>query len=155
MSSRVLTVGSLARRVRFLRLSTIRQEFGAASEVLGTYPKQLEVAFDKNYITSDLVINWVAEGVVLCFIHAIVGKEGGLSGFSLWHSTEFILYAHRHVGTRQRCPREDELDELVRYNTDGRTSKCRWTTQLEWMAAEQFSRFSIHSGCFELCRRQL
>ncbi|KAG9013883.1 hypothetical protein FRB94_004263 [Tulasnella sp. JGI-2019a] len=59
-------------RVRFLRLSVIRLEFGASKEELETFPGQMDVAFDENYLTADLVINWVAEGVVLCFIHAIM-----------------------------------------------------------------------------------
>lgn len=29
------------------------------------------IALDENYMAVDLVINWAADGVVLCFIHAV------------------------------------------------------------------------------------
>jgi len=35
-----------------------------------------KVSFDEDYMACDLVINWAAEGLVLCFIHAVVG---------MWH----------------------------------------------------------------------
>ncbi|KAG8885682.1 hypothetical protein FRB97_000125 [Tulasnella sp. 331] len=59
-------------RVRFLRLSVIRLEFGATTRDIGSFPGVTNIIYDENYLTADLVINWVAEGVVLCFIHAIM-----------------------------------------------------------------------------------
>ncbi|KAG8937283.1 hypothetical protein FRC02_000053 [Tulasnella sp. 418] len=59
-------------RVRFLRLSTIRTRLGAPEHALDHFPGQELIAYDDDYLAADLVINWVAEGVVLCFIHAIV-----------------------------------------------------------------------------------
>lgn len=70
-------------KVRFLRLSKIREQFGAPKDALGTYPNQMKIAVDENYLQTDLVLNWVAEGVVLCFIHATVGEHGTTTGTCL------------------------------------------------------------------------
>ncbi len=51
------------------------------------------IAIDANYMAVDIVINWVAEGVVLCFIHAVVdimpedNDEVKRTGWSNWCST--------------------------------------------------------------------
>lgn len=60
--------------VRFLRLSAIRTALGASRSELAQWKDQERIAFDSNYLAADLVINWVADGLVLCFIHAIVGE---------------------------------------------------------------------------------
>ncbi|KAG8931534.1 hypothetical protein FRC01_001163 [Tulasnella sp. 417] len=44
----------------------------ASREDLALWKDQERIAFDSNYLAADLVINWVADGLVLCFIHAIV-----------------------------------------------------------------------------------
>jgi hypothetical protein len=47
-----------------------------------------KVSFDEDYMACDLVINWAAEGLVLCFIHAVVGA----SHYSLsYHSLPLIF----------------------------------------------------------------
>nr|GAT60800.1 predicted protein [Mycena chlorophos] len=58
-------------RVRFSRLSRVRRELGYQGPQ-PTWDDAEKVALDSNYMAVDIVINWVAEGVVLCFLHAIV-----------------------------------------------------------------------------------
>ncbi|KAF7330504.1 hypothetical protein MVEN_02489800 [Mycena venus] len=57
--------------VRFSRLSRIRRELGYQGP-LAPWGDADKIALDSNYMAVDIVINWAAEGVVLCFIHAIV-----------------------------------------------------------------------------------
>lgn len=58
-------------RVKYLRLSQIRVVLGAA--VKETFAHAAQVGYDKDYLPCDLVINWVADNLALCFIHAIIG----------------------------------------------------------------------------------
>ncbi|KAJ7274468.1 hypothetical protein B0H12DRAFT_400156 [Mycena haematopus] len=58
-------------RVRFSRLSRIRRELRYQGP-LSPWSDTDKVAQDPNYMDVDIVVNWAAEGVVLCFIHAIV-----------------------------------------------------------------------------------
>ena len=57
-------------RVRFSSLTKIRREMGCLP---WTNPKSVGV--DKDYIPVDLVINWAADGLVLCFLHAVVDVD--------------------------------------------------------------------------------
>ncbi|KAJ7104205.1 hypothetical protein B0H15DRAFT_942207 [Mycena belliarum] len=79
-------------RVRFSRLSRVRRELG----YLGPGPSWSDgdkIALDNNYMAVDIVINWAAEGVVLCFIHAIVdltpkdNDEAQKTGWTNWCGT--------------------------------------------------------------------
>ncbi|KAJ7637718.1 hypothetical protein DFH06DRAFT_1219050 [Mycena polygramma] len=58
-------------RVRFCRVSRLRRELGYQGP-LASWDDADKTALDPNYMAVDIVINWAAEGVVLCFIHAIV-----------------------------------------------------------------------------------
>ncbi|KIJ51338.1 hypothetical protein M422DRAFT_26755 [Sphaerobolus stellatus SS14] len=58
-------------RVRFSRLGRLRARLGYMG-VREKFADEDKVSFDKDYLACDLVINWVAEGLVLCFIHAVV-----------------------------------------------------------------------------------
>ncbi|PBK75594.1 hypothetical protein ARMSODRAFT_949870 [Armillaria solidipes] len=58
-------------RVRFARLSKIRRDLGYTGAAPDS-PAEDKIAVDANYMAVDVVINWAAEGLVLCFIHAIV-----------------------------------------------------------------------------------
>ncbi|KAF9565221.1 hypothetical protein CPC08DRAFT_684180 [Agrocybe pediades] len=63
-------------RVRFSRLSKVRRQLGYE----GPPPDWSEadkISFDKDYMAVDIVINWAAEGLVLCFIHATVDLTPG------------------------------------------------------------------------------
>lgn len=59
--------------VRFSRLSRIRRLLGHS----GPSPWQDadKIAVDKDYMVVDIVINWAADGLVLCFIHAHVDLD--------------------------------------------------------------------------------
>ncbi|KAJ6505958.1 hypothetical protein DFH09DRAFT_1200725 [Mycena vulgaris] len=79
-------------RVRFSRLSRVRRELGYQ----GPGPSWSDgdkIALDSNYMAVDIVINWAAEGVVLCFIHAIVdlnpndNNETQKTGWTNWCGT--------------------------------------------------------------------
>lgn len=59
-------------RVRYSRLARTRARLGFSGVHLA-FPDEDKVSFDDDYMACDLVINWAAEGLVLCFIHAIVG----------------------------------------------------------------------------------
>ncbi|KAJ7284933.1 hypothetical protein C8J57DRAFT_704389 [Mycena rebaudengoi] len=58
-------------RVRFSRLSRVRRELGYKGPP-PAWTDAEKIALDSNYMAVDIVINWAAEGLVLCFIHAIV-----------------------------------------------------------------------------------
>jgi hypothetical protein len=34
----------------------------------------MQVGYDQDYIFCDLVMNWVADNLLLCFYHAIIGE---------------------------------------------------------------------------------
>ncbi|KAK4688302.1 hypothetical protein P7C73_g1812, partial [Tremellales sp. Uapishka_1] len=62
-------------RVRFARLSRIRA-------ILGCPPEDLDIAYDASmfveddeYLILDIVLNWVADGLLLAFFHAIKDKD--------------------------------------------------------------------------------
>ncbi|KAJ6513330.1 hypothetical protein C8R45DRAFT_963273 [Mycena sanguinolenta] len=79
-------------RVRFSRISRIRRELGHQGP-LSPWDDADKVAQDPNYIEVDIVVNWAAEGVVLCFIHAVVDlpppnpDETQKTGWSNWCET--------------------------------------------------------------------
>ncbi|TFK47861.1 hypothetical protein OE88DRAFT_753790 [Heliocybe sulcata] len=58
-------------RVRYSRLSSIRRQLGASDHVT-PWADADKIAVDHNYMAVDIVINWAAEGLVLCFMHAVV-----------------------------------------------------------------------------------
>lgn len=84
--------------VRFCRLSCVRRLLGyTTSEEAPPYPPTFpadRIAIDYNYMAIDIVLNWAAEGVVLCFLHAVVdiaptedNDESVKTGWSNWCST--------------------------------------------------------------------
>ncbi|KAG9095243.1 hypothetical protein FRC06_009991 [Ceratobasidium sp. 370] len=59
--------------VRYARLSRIRTILGCAAPE--PFPDAHIVTEDEHYIACDVVINWVSDNVVLCFLHAIIGTN--------------------------------------------------------------------------------
>ncbi|KAG7089780.1 hypothetical protein E1B28_011432 [Marasmius oreades] len=59
-------------RVRFFRLSKVRQQLGFSGPSVPLFPSAERVVLDGQFMAVDITINWVAEGLVLCFIHASV-----------------------------------------------------------------------------------
>jgi hypothetical protein len=60
--------------VRFSRLSRVRRELGAGDPPV-IWSEAEKIAVDEHYMAVDIVINWAADKVVLCFIHAVVDLE--------------------------------------------------------------------------------
>lgn len=63
-------------RVRYCRLSRVRRILGHQGPTQ-PWPDGDKVSVDAYYMVVDIVINWAAEGLVLCFIHAVVDLEPG------------------------------------------------------------------------------
>ncbi|KAG6895337.1 hypothetical protein C0992_001759 [Termitomyces sp. T32_za158] len=82
-------------RVRFSRLSRVRRLLGYDGP-LAPWHDADRVALDANYMAVDIVINWAADGLVLCFIHAIVdlspadNDEHVKSSWSNWCGTPLM-----------------------------------------------------------------
>lgn len=82
-------------RVRFSRLSAVRRQLGynGPSAVFADAEK---IAVDANYMAVDIVINWAAEGLVLCFMHAVVdltphdNDEHNKTGWTNWCGTPLM-----------------------------------------------------------------
>ncbi|KAH9945242.1 uncharacterized protein BXZ73DRAFT_38854 [Epithele typhae] len=79
-------------RVRYSRLSRVRRQLGYT----GPGPDWLDaekIAVDQNYMAVDIVINYAADGLVLCFIHAAVdltprdNDEHHKTGWTNWCGT--------------------------------------------------------------------
>ncbi|TBU63084.1 hypothetical protein BD310DRAFT_945502 [Dichomitus squalens] len=58
-------------RVRYSRLSRVRRQLGYNGP-LSEWIDADKIAVDSNYMAVDIVINYAADGLVLCFIHAVV-----------------------------------------------------------------------------------
>ncbi|KAF8656860.1 hypothetical protein AX16_002407 [Volvariella volvacea WC 439] len=82
-------------RVRFSRLSRVRRLLGYTGPG-PSWPEAEKIALDANYMAVDVVINWAAEGLVLCFIHATVdlqerdNDEHNKTGWTNWCGTPLI-----------------------------------------------------------------
>ncbi|ESK89015.1 gata transcription [Moniliophthora roreri MCA 2997] len=59
-------------RVRFSRLSRVRRKLGFTGPYVLPFASAEKVTLDEHYMAVDIVINWAADGLVLCFIHATV-----------------------------------------------------------------------------------
>ncbi|TRM65125.1 hypothetical protein BD626DRAFT_567963 [Schizophyllum amplum] len=93
-------------RVRFSRLSYVRRQLGHTGAGSGSAPGAQwdgaeKVSYDSDYMAVDIVINWAAEGLVLCFIHAIVdldpkedNDESKKGGWSNWCGTPVMTLDH-------------------------------------------------------------
>ncbi|KZT73143.1 hypothetical protein DAEQUDRAFT_722264 [Daedalea quercina L-15889] len=58
-------------RVRYSRLSRVRRLLGYQGPP-NDFADADKVSMDSNYMAVDLVINWASDGLVLCFMHAVV-----------------------------------------------------------------------------------
>lgn len=81
--------------MRYSRLSRVRRQLGYQGP--GTSWQDADkISVDANYMAVDIVINWAAEGVVLCFIHAVVdltprdNDEHNKTGWTNWCGTPFM-----------------------------------------------------------------
>lgn len=78
--------------VRFSRLSKVRKQLGYNGPQ-NSWPEADKVSLDKDYMAVDIVTNWAADGLVLCFIHASVdltpndNNESSKTPWSNWCGT--------------------------------------------------------------------
>ena len=78
--------------MRFSRLSRVRRLLGHQGPA-HFWPDGDKIAIDSNYMAVDLVINWAADDLVLCFIHAAVdltpydNDEHAKTGWTNWCGT--------------------------------------------------------------------
>ncbi|KAL5526027.1 hypothetical protein ACEPAG_7365 [Sanghuangporus baumii] len=99
-------------RVRYCRLSRVRRLLGWSDNCLPyppTFPAE-RIAVDADYMAVYLVVNCVADGIVLCFIHAVVdiapradNDEQRRTGWSNWCSTYGFDQEHAHALYQRLC----------------------------------------------------
>ncbi|EMD34132.1 hypothetical protein CERSUDRAFT_117628 [Gelatoporia subvermispora B] len=95
-------------RVRYSRLTRVRRQLGYDGPD-EEWPDADKVAVDANYMAVDIVINWAADGLVLCFMHAVVdltprdNDEHHKTGWTNWCGTPYmssdeiqLLYSRLH-----------------------------------------------------------
>ena len=79
-------------RMRYSRLSRVRRILGHQGPA-HFWPDADKIAVDSNYMALDLVINWAADDLVLCFLHAAVdltpydNDEHAKTGWTNWCGT--------------------------------------------------------------------
>ncbi|KAK6910787.1 hypothetical protein I203_104820 [Kwoniella mangroviensis CBS 8507] len=99
-------------RVRFARLSRIRTILGCPPEE-NDFPEDAEkFAEDDEYLILDLVLNWVADGLLLAFFHAIKDKDPVLNNDPRLSHEEWSNWC----GTRVMP--EDQIEALHRNISD-------------------------------------
>lgn len=83
-------------RVRFSRLSRVRRQLGHSGNG-NVWSEADKIALDANYMAVDIVINYASEGLVLCFIHAIVdldprndNDESNKTDWTNWCGTPYM-----------------------------------------------------------------
>ncbi|CAK5269142.1 unnamed protein product [Mycena citricolor] len=106
-------------RVRYSRLSRIRRELGYQGPV-SSWSNADKIALDDNYIAVDIVINWAAEGVVLCFIHAVVdltpkdNDESQKTDWSNWCGTDVLSEEQTDILFRRLIVCAPQLNKMNR-----------------------------------------
>ncbi|KAF8583851.1 hypothetical protein K439DRAFT_1661083 [Ramaria rubella] len=120
-------------RVRYSRLGRVRARLGYTG-VYDKFTDEDKVSFDEDYMACDLVINWAAEGLVLCFIHAAVDMSPqdndehhrthwtnwcGTPNMSVEHGTElyhalFLIAPHAAQG----APPPTRVFQILHNSTD-------------------------------------
>lgn len=83
-------------RVRLLRLSKVRRNLGHTGPP-PVWSEAEKIVVDEKYMAVDIVINWAADGLVLCFIHASVdldpqsdNDETNKSHWTNWCGTPYM-----------------------------------------------------------------
>ncbi|KAI0956052.1 hypothetical protein AcV7_006560 [Taiwanofungus camphoratus] len=89
-------------RVRFSRLSRVRRQLGYQGRVEGWADAE-KVSVDENYLAIDIVINWASDGLVLCFMHAVVdltprdNDELNKTSWTNWCGTPYMSVDQVHL----------------------------------------------------------
>jgi len=93
---------SLAVRMRYSRLSRVRRLLGHHGPP-HFWPDGDKIAVDSNYMAVDLVINWAADDLVLCFLHAAVdltpydNDEHAKTGWTNWCGTNSMTQEQAQI----------------------------------------------------------
>ncbi|KAB5596197.1 hypothetical protein CTheo_469 [Ceratobasidium theobromae] len=106
-------------RVRYARLSRIRSILGCKDPE--PFPDAELVTVDDHYIACDVVINWVSDNVVLCFLHAIVDK--GKADNDELHKTDWTNWCGTAAMTTDHAT--ELYDRLQRRVTPSRSPPDR------------------------------
>ncbi|THH02800.1 hypothetical protein EW026_g114 [Hermanssonia centrifuga] len=110
--------------------------------VLGPAPQWSDgdkIAVDSNYMAVDIVINWAADGVVLCFIHAVVdltprdNDEHHKTGWTNWCGTPYMgMHEVKLLHDRlcQAVPQPPSMDRVfqILLNQPDRSLLFSWPT---------------------------
>lgn len=90
--------------VRFSRLSRVRNQLGYPGRPEIPWSDAEKVTVDPDYMVVDVVINWAADGLVLCFMHAVVdihpqedNDEQRKNGWSNWCGTPELARTQREL----------------------------------------------------------
>ncbi len=102
-------------RCRYSRIPRIREVLGAVSPPRD--PDADRYVEDDNFVAIDIVINWIGDGMLLCFFHAIIDKahedndEQHKSDWTNWCGTPVRTFTTRQCDRLWRqikaVPRED------------------------------------------------
>ncbi|KAI9512050.1 hypothetical protein F5148DRAFT_123837 [Russula earlei] len=89
-------------RMRYSRLSRVRRLLGHQGPP-HFWPDGDKIAVDSNYMAVDLVINWAADDLVLCFLHAAVdltpydNDEHAKTGWTNWCGTNSMTQEQAQI----------------------------------------------------------
>jgi len=89
-------------RMRYSRLSRVRRLLGHQGPP-HYWPDGDKIAVDSNYMAVDLVINWAADDLVLCFLHAAVdltpydNDEHAKTGWTNWCGTNCMTQEQAEI----------------------------------------------------------
>lgn len=123
-------------RMRYSRLSRVRRLLGHQGPP-HFWPDGDKIAIDSNYMAVDLVINWAAEGLVLCFIHAAVdltpydNDEHAKTGWTNWCGTNSMNQEQANIlysRLLDNIPRSGNMSRVlqVMMNQPDRTLLLSW-----------------------------
>lgn len=103
-------------RCRYSRLPRIREMLGATNAPRD--PEAHKYVEDDNFVAIDIVINWIGDGMALCFFHAIIDKgsedndEASKSDWTNWCGTPggaFNLKQCERMWTQVKANKREEI----------------------------------------------
>ncbi|THV03223.1 hypothetical protein K435DRAFT_775111 [Dendrothele bispora CBS 962.96] len=137
-------------RTRFCRLSRVRRQLGHNGPP-PSFPSAEKVSLDANYMAVDIVLNYAAEGLVLCFIHATAdidpasdNDKNVKSPWTNWCGTPFMSQEQIQLLSRRllHCvPQTSSHDRVFQMldNESGRTLLLSWPPD---QSAQDFAAFA-------------
>ncbi|KAG6332757.1 hypothetical protein ID866_6331 [Astraeus odoratus] len=113
-------------RVRYCRLSRVRRMLGYADQS-PSWSDAAKAASDEYYMAVDIVISWAAEGLVLCFIHAVCDVDlvnsdvHQKTSWSTWCGTPSLSHPQVQVlyeRLQYYCPQPGVLSKVFQILTN-------------------------------------